>query len=338
MTKKKSGFWTFMFSWLPGAGEMYMGFMRMGLSLMGLFWGIIALSIFFNYALTAELAVCFLLFLAFVILGIRTKMRDILTLSREIEILEGGSLDYEITVKGKDELGALAQGLESMRISFRSMIQREAEIVQENQKAVTEMSHDLRTPVTSILLYTEILKKGKYNGEEQLKDYVERIDRQACRMKQLTDHLFEYSLVAGETEMELEAPESFEVLFYDLLSETCSYLQQRGFQADCEVEWTGCSTRVHMDYVTRVMDNITSNIIKYADIHKPVAIRMAEGENMAGFSFVNGVNHTEQRVESTCVGIQSVKNMMAKMGGVCRVRQDWQQFAIEILFPLWENN
>ena len=48
MTKKKSGFWTFMFSWLPGAGEMYMGFMRMGLSLMGLFWGIIALSIFFN--------------------------------------------------------------------------------------------------------------------------------------------------------------------------------------------------------------------------------------------------------------------------------------------------
>lgn len=293
---------------------------------------------FYNYALTAELAVCFLLFLAFVILGIRTKMRDILTLSREIEILEGGSLDYEITVKGKDELGALAQGLESMRISFRSMIEREAEIVQENQKVVTEMSHDLRTPVTSILLYTEILKKGKYSGEEQMKDYVERIDRQACKMKQLTDHLFEYSLAAGETEIELEAPESFEVLFYDLLSETCSYLQQRGFQAECEVEWTGCSTRVHMDYVTRVMDNITSNIIKYADIHKPVAIRMAGGENMAGFSFENGVNPTEQKVKSTCVGIQSVKNMMAKMGGVCRVRQDWQQFAIEVLFPLWENN
>lgn len=48
MTKKKSGFWTFLFSWLPGAGEMYMGFMKMGISLMGLFWGIIALSIFFN--------------------------------------------------------------------------------------------------------------------------------------------------------------------------------------------------------------------------------------------------------------------------------------------------
>lgn len=48
MTKKKSGFWTFLFSWIPGAGEMYMGFMRMGVSLMGLFWGIITLSIFTN--------------------------------------------------------------------------------------------------------------------------------------------------------------------------------------------------------------------------------------------------------------------------------------------------
>ena len=95
---------------------------------------------------------------------------------------------------------------------------------------------------------------------------------------------------------------------------------------------------VHMDYVIRVMDNITSNIIKYADIHKPVAIQMTSVENMAGFSFENGVNQTGKKVESTCVGIQNVKHMMAKMGGVCRVRQDCQQFAIEILFPLWESN
>ena len=48
MTKKKSGFLTFLFSWIPGAGEMYMGFMKMGVSLMGLFWGIISLSVLTN--------------------------------------------------------------------------------------------------------------------------------------------------------------------------------------------------------------------------------------------------------------------------------------------------
>ena len=83
-----------------------------------------------------------------------------MVLHDEIEILEGGSLDYPITVKGKDELSELAEGLDCMRVSFQGMIEREANIVQENQKMITEMSHDIRTPVTSIMLYTEILKNG----------------------------------------------------------------------------------------------------------------------------------------------------------------------------------
>ena len=178
---------------------------------------------FYNYAMLAELALSFAMFLLLVLFGIRSKMAYILKLSDEVEILEGGSLDYKITVKGKDELAALAEGLESMRLSFQELIRQEARMVQENQKIVTEMSHDLRTPVTSIMLYTEILKKGSYKGEGQWKEYVEKIDRKARRMKQLTNHLFEYSLTAGEEEVQLEEPETCETLFYDLFSETCSY-------------------------------------------------------------------------------------------------------------------
>lgn len=264
-------------------------------------------------------------------------MEYIRTLCSEIELLEGGSLDYRITVKGKDELAALAESLDHMRMSFRNLIQSEAQIVQEHQKAVTEMSHDLRTPVTSILLYTEILKKGKYKGEEQMKEYIERIDRKAYRMKQLTDHLFEYSLVTGGTEISLEEPEFFSVLFYDLFSETCSYLQQRGFQIHSKAEWKECRCQVYMDYVTRIMDNVTSNIVKYADPKKPVVIQSVYQEYMAGFSFKNAVNHTDRKVESTGVGIQSIQNMMKKMGGTCSILQSWESkghFKIEILFPI----
>ena len=94
------------------------------------------------------------------------------------------------------------------------------------------MSHDLRTPVTSIMLYTEILKTGKGQTEEQKREYIEKIDKKSRRMKQLIDHLFEYSLVTGETEIQLEDPETYEVLFYDLFSETCSYLEQSGFRVE----------------------------------------------------------------------------------------------------------
>lgn len=292
---------------------------------------------FYNYAMIAELILSFLLFLLFVLLGIRTKMNYIRTLSKEIEILEGGSLDYKITVKGKDELAALAESLDQMRISFLNLILSEAKIVQENQKTVTEMSHDLRTPVTSILLYTEILKKGKYSGEEQLREYVEKIEGKARRMKQLTDHLFEYSLVTGETEIPLEEAESFSVLFYDLFSETCSYLEQREFQIELEVEWRECLLKINMDYVTRIMDNLTSNIIKYADPAKPIVLRSVYREGMAGFSIQNKTASMSRKVESTGVGIMSIHSMMKKMNGVCRVRQPSQYqslFEIEILFPV----
>lgn len=162
-----------------------------------------------------EELITFVFFIMLVLLGIRRKMKYIRKLGDEVEILEGGSLDYEITVKGKDELARLAESVESMRKAFNRMITQETEMIHENQRIVTEMSHDLRTPVTSIMLYTEILKKGKYKDEKQLLEYIEKIDRKAHAMKQLTENLFEYSLVTGENEIELEKAEQYEVIFYD---------------------------------------------------------------------------------------------------------------------------
>ena len=63
----------------------------------------------------AALALSAVVFVILVLMGIRKKMNYIWKLSREIEILEGGDLDYSVTVSGKDELTALAQGLECMR-------------------------------------------------------------------------------------------------------------------------------------------------------------------------------------------------------------------------------
>ena len=107
----------------------------------------------YNWLLVGSICLSFAVFLGIVLLGIRKKMKYILKLSDEIAILEGGSLDYSITVKGKDELAMLAEGIENMRIAFQSLLNQEMEMMKENQRIVTEMSHDIRTPVTC-LLYT----------------------------------------------------------------------------------------------------------------------------------------------------------------------------------------
>lgn len=287
----------------------------------------------YNYASFGEMLLAFSIFILMVLIGIRKKMEYIRKLSKEIQILEGGNLEYKITVTGKDELTALAGGLNCMRESFRRQTIQEAEIVRENQKIVTQMSHDIRTPLTSIMLYTELLKKGTYKNEEQFREYIEKIERKTRRMKQLADNLFEYSLVSSDQEIELEDAEIEKILFYDLFSETTSYLEQQGYQVDFLVNWNEVRLKINTDYISRILDNVTSNIQKYADKSCPVTIGSVKNGNMEGFYFENRAAVLTDETESTGVGIQSIKNMMAKMGGRCITGMENSVFRLTLYFP-----
>ena len=290
----------------------------------------------YNYASFGQMLLAFSIFILMVLIGIRKKMEYIRKLSKEIQILEGGNLEYKITVTGKDELAALAGGLNCMRESFRRQTIQEAEIVRENQKIVTQMSHDIRTPLTSIMLYTELLKKGTYKNEEQFREYIEKIERKTRRMKQLADNLFEYSLVSSDQEIELEEAENEKMLFYDLFSETTSYLEQQGYQVDFLVNWNEARLKINTDYISRILDNVTSNIQKYADKSCPVTIGSVKNGNMEGFYFENRTAALTDETESTGVGIQSIKNMMTKMGGKCTVSQEKDIFRLILYFPYCE--
>lgn len=287
----------------------------------------------YNYASFGEMLLAFSIFVLMVLIGIRKKMEYIRKLSKEIQILEGGNLEYKITVTGKDELAALAGGLNCMRESFRRQTIQEAEIVRENQKIVTQMSHDIRTPLTSIMLYTELLKKGTYKNEEQFREYIEKIERKTRRMKQLADNLFEYSLVSSDQEIELEEAENEKMLFYDLFSETTSYLEQQGYQVDFLVNWNEVRLKINTDYISRILDNVTSNIQKYADKSCPVTIGSVKNGKMEGFYFENRTAALTDETESTGVGIQSIKNMMAKMGGRCITGMENGVFRLTLYFP-----
>lgn len=286
----------------------------------------------YNRIFIIDLCLAFGVFLLAVLLGIRKKMKYISVLRDEIEILEGGDLEHPVTIDGKDELSSLAEGLEGMRLSFRNLIESEAEMTKENQRIVTSMSHDLRTPITSIMLYTEILKQGKYRNSDQLKQYIERIDKKAHRMKQLTDNLFEYSLIAGENTPMLEEPESYETIFYDLFSETCNYLNQKGFEIDFRVNWSEDKITISTNYVMRIMDNIASNIVKYADHDTPIIIEDIQDELHIGFIFENKIRKPDKNTESTGIGMQNIKNMMQKMNGECRENKADGNYKLTLLF------
>ena len=287
----------------------------------------------YTYATVIELIFSFLVFLGSVIMGIRKTMHYINQLSEEIGILESGNLDYEITIRGHDELTTLAQGLDDMRKSFRDQVRQEEHLVQTNRRMITEMSHDLRTPLTSIMLYMELLRKKKYKDDQQMQEFIDKIDQKTRQMKQLADNLFEYSLITSQIDVTMEEPESFEIVFYDLLSETCAYLEQRGFRITINFPWHDKNVSVNPDYITRIFDNITSNIIKYAEPSKPVQVQSEYRDGYVGFSFLNEIKGLTKKENSTNIGLKNVKNMMTKMKGKCEIQRKENQFQITLLFP-----
>lgn len=280
------------------------------------------------------LFVSFALFPLFFFLSSRKIIRYILLLSGEIQAMEGGDLDHSITIQGDDELALLATSLDGLRLTLRQQQAEEAQAAAKVKSLITEMSHDLRTPLTTLLLYTEILRHHKHETEAQQDEYLAKIDGKARQIKQLSDNLFEYALVTRDTVVQLDAPTRFSQIFEEPLAEMVEMLQQRGFACALELGSEDVLLTVRAQYIRRILDNIGSNLIKYADPARPIEVRFLRQEGRAGLVFRNHVLPAPPAVESTKVGLTSIETMMDKMHADCKIEQENEQFTMTLLFPI----
>lgn len=288
---------------------------------------------FFTLLTIASLGLSVLLFLGVFLLGCQNLIRYICELSEKIQLMEGGDLDIPIPVKGDDELSSLARSLDSMRKAFKDQKEREAEMFRANQTMITQMSHDLRTPMTVLQIYTDILKYNRCRPE-QINDYLIKIDGKVAQMKQLSDNLFEYSLISREQKTILEGPMPFWEALHDLLSESVAYLSGLGFCFELRLDWPQATVCVYPPYMKRIMDNVTSNLSKYAARDSAVRIEAGAEEAWVFLAFQNRVAPDAAEQEGTQIGIANMKAMMEKMSGKCTALHTGPDFQLKLCLPL----
>ena len=281
----------------------------------------------------AALLLSGILFTAIVLIGIRRTIRYIYLLCDEIQTMGSGDLEHPVTVRGRNELGLLAKELDQMRSALFYHRQRERDMIRQNHEMITGLSHDLRTPLTKLLLYTEIIQNDRYEDRQQLHRYLARIREKTVQMKEISDHLLQYSLSQGEPRMHETLDASFRDAFFDRLSETAEELTARGFTVECGTQWPMGRICVIEFCLDRILDNIVSNIEKYAEKAYPVEIRFVQSADFIGFAVKNMRFPRCDRTESSGVGIESVRTMMRQMNGSCTVEQTNTVFEITLLFP-----
>ena len=286
-----------------------------------------------TYLTVVSLLLSFLFFLAILTVKSRGLVRYIGQLSNQIQAMEGGDLDQAILIQGNNELSRLAQGLDAMRQSFKEQTDREKALFRANQTMITQMSHDLRTPLTALQIYTDILRYRKFADRSQSDEYLNKIDTKVAQIKQLSENIFEYSLVSGIQQIDLEPPRPLRDVFHDALSEMVAYLDQHGFTFALDLDWPHRQIAVYPQYIKRLMDNVISNITKYAEPSVPVSIAVkAEGESVC-LSFANAIRPDSSQQDSNRIGLSNMRAMMGRMEGELQVCSEEGTFVVTLCFP-----
>lgn len=225
------------------------------------------------------------LFLFFYLTGRRLKYLE--EISDGLKQIAGGEFSYLISKKGNDELGILADNINSMSRQIREGIEAERHAERTKNELITNVSHDLRTPLTSIIGYLGLLNEGKYNDEEQAKTFVSIANRKALRLKTLIDALFEYTkLNCRDMTAEFEEVDLSE-LIAQLIEENNVLFEQSGVAVKLTVPNHKMLINAHGDKLVRVFDNLLTNAVKYGREGKLVRVVVTDEGNWVSVRVVN---------------------------------------------------
>lgn len=246
-----------------------------------------------------------------------------------------------IDISSRDKhLRGLANDINRQLRQLRQERRRCQQGDQELKDAVTSISHDLRTPLTAICGYLDLLERE--NMSEQAKEYLCRIRSRTSAMSGLTEELFRYSVVTTVQDLTLERLDLVRALEESLLS-FYGAMEKKGIRPQIHLPESPVWRNLDPGAVSRIFSNIISNAMKYSDGDFTVA--MAEDGSisfsnsakelnavMAGRLFDRFYTVNASR-NATGLGLSIAKLLTQRMGG--RIDAEYQDhtLSIHVLFP-----
>lgn len=286
---------------------------------------------YIDYATNLSLVAFFICSSSIVLVFIRKKVRYIHTLEQEIKILQGGDLSYDITIKGNDELASLAFEINEMRKAFVEREQYAGRVKAETYELMTSLSHDLRTPLTAIIGYLEVL-----DGDKNIRKnaFLLKIKNRSLQLKELIDHLFEYFFISTNNGEQFPIHTiSVKEALGEIIHEYIYLLKQNGFSIFHEIHLPLGQMKANDGMLQRIFDNLLSNIRKYADPIDEIRIKIGESNGELSIVIENTVI-AASNFDKTSLGLANCKKMMALHQGRLHYEQKGDQFMVKLFFPL----
>ena len=281
-----------------------------------------------------------------VLMFLLSRMSYLNRIIMKTEEMARGVIGNEIEVRGKSPIAEHAASLNGLRDRIKSSHSEQAKSERLKTELITNVSHDLRTPLTSIITYTDLLKNANITDEERT-SYIAILDKKSMRLKTLIEDLFEVSKMAtGNIELDKRKVDLTQLL-QQAIAEHQEDIDKSGLEYRVAI-----GTKPIMSYVDgqkwwRVLDNLIINTLKYALPNTRVYINLdqVDGEaifvikNIAKYELGNDVNElterfkradTSRNTEGSGLGLAIAQSIVDLHGGSLRMEVDGDLFKVTV--------
>jgi len=258
--------------------------------------------------------------------------------------------DFDVVV---DEnigiLSPVATNLNNIKNGFKLAIDKEITSEKMKTELISNVSHDLKTPLTSIITYVDLLKSENLT-EENRKEYIDILDRKSKRLKGLIEDLFEASKASsGNVELQLEKLDVV-ALFKQTLGELEEKINNSTLQMKIAAPENKILCNLDGRRTYRIFENIMTNIIKYSMENTRVYITIVEDEQEVSFTFKNissyEMNFSPEEIterftrgdrarntEGSGLGLAIAKSLIVLQRGTLNIEVDGDLFKLKVTFP-----
>lgn len=212
----------------------------------------------------------------------RSILRPLSKLQEATRKIRDGNLDFTLDIEEDDEIGELCQDFEEMRIRLKESAEQKIQYDNENKELISNISHDLKTPITAIKGYVEGILDGVASSPEKLEKYIRTIYNKANDMDRLIDELTFYSKIDTNRIPYTFSKLNVEDYFSDCAEELGLEMETRGIElVYANYVEKGVQVIADGEQIRRVIHNIVSNAIKYME--KPRGIIQLRVKDVGDF-------------------------------------------------------
>jgi signal transduction histidine kinase len=220
-------------------------------------------------------------------LCLRPKIKYIGYISREVNRMEREGFGKEISVKGNDELAELTSCINNMSAALRA--REDADKLEEEKKnrLIADISHDLRTPLTSIIGYTELVTENGFNDKEKFDSYMEVVGRRLGDLQSMIEQLFEYTkLTQSDFQLNKQKTNLTSLLNYVDI-EYGNLYKKCGFKWDFAVPKEPVIVELDTEKFMRALGNLLENAKKYAVGGTEISMKVVSAEGFVDIILAN---------------------------------------------------